>query len=161
MAEFSPRVLVLPLVAAFGAGAFAWLLGVQLGEAVLVASVVLAMAVGRARLPLDSGVAWPPLTSGRELSGRHDISWLAMEVAGREGRSTADASEYLGDLTRRRLARHGVKLSDHATAESLVGPLAYSVATQPLSIPLRHSEFEACVVALERLNNNPPTTGVS
>lgn len=138
---------------AFSISGMSWLLGVRFGEAVLIAGVTLAIGGGATRLDLERGSTWTALSSGRDPSVRRDLSWLAMEVAGTEGRTTADATGYLSDLTRRRLSRRGVKMSQRQTVESLIGPLAYSVAIEPPTLPLRHVEFERCVQALERLDD--------
>lgn len=138
------------------AGAVAWLLGVPLAQSFLVAIVMLVLGAGRSRLQLHGGAEWPQLSADRDPSVRRELSRLAMEVAGQEGRTTSTATEMLSRLARHRLAQRGIDVSDRGRAESLLGPLAYSVAVEPPDPPLRYYEFERCVIALEGIDHPQP-----
>jgi len=148
------RVLWILMISVFS-GALVWLIGVSLAQSVLVGAVIMALGAGRSKIEMDSGVVWPILAADRDPSVRRELSRLSMEVAGLDGRTTDHATEYLGRLTRARLERHGVRLTDRSRAESLIGPLAYSVAIETPDPPLRYYEFERCVVALEALDTTP------
>lgn len=140
------------LVMASLIGAFAWLFGAPITESLLIVALATVLGIGMSKFQLDSGVNWPILVTDRDKSPRRELSRLAMEVAGVEGRTTSNATEYLSRLARARLEAKGVALSNRTQAEALIGPLAYSVALEAPVPPLRHYEFERCVVDLERLD---------
>lgn len=148
-----------------------WLVGLPAMSSAILATAGFAAGAGRAGLELhtiDQRVgrsgAWPPRSSPFVGGVRREVQELSWSFSSRSGTSGQEVLTHLRNLARRRLAVHGVDLSDpehRPRVDALIGSRARAVLATPGDRPVRHRDAVACLDAVERLVPSDTVSTVS
>ncbi|HEU5485014.1 MAG TPA: hypothetical protein VFU98_08920 [Microlunatus sp.] len=156
-----PRSAVIALASVLGWAALLWVLGLDVGHALILAAALVAL-IGLRRSPaVNSDQDWPSDDTTRSDTGvRREVARLSWSMQGYESRVQRQSVRRLHQIALYRLGERGLDLEDprdYLACQAALGERAYHVVSEPEERPL-YADFVAAVSAVEKLGNGSAAT---